>query len=167
MSPIFAWDFRRITQLMFPRPPILPQSLISQLCAVKQTGNKKPANVSEHTHLCHSKTLPYVVYIITFFSLQRSEDEQCCRQWLCKAAAESSHRWRDIEEEKFSSGEEHFLGSFLKVGHWSLWWTMLFWGRLGDDAHPARIGNSRPRPSHFGEGCGSCAARTYAAKRAA
>ncbi len=65
-------------------------------------------------------------------------------------AVQSSHRWRDTEEEKFSKGEERF-GLLVnkkkrkkKVGHWSLWWVVLFWGRLGDDAHPARIGNRHP-----------------------
>ena len=51
-----------------------------------------------------------------------------------------------LKEKKFSQGKERF-GLLVKVGHWSLWWVMLFWGRLYDDAQPAQTGNRRPHPS--------------------
>lgn len=61
-------------------------------------------------------------------------------------AVQPSRRWKDTTEEKFSKGEELF-GLLVKVGHWSLWWEALFWGRHSDDALPAQIGNRHPRPS--------------------
>lgn len=76
---------------------------------------------------------------------------------LGSPAVQPSRRWKDTTEEKFSKGEELF-GLLVKVGHWSLWWEALFWGRLWWRS-PSTDWEQTPSSIHFGKRCRNCAAR--------
>lgn len=81
-----------------------------------------------------------------FWSLADWFVPPCDWDTFCFATLKHTPVGWTTDEENFRKDERHF-GLLVKVGHWSLWWVALFWGRLGGDARSARIGKRRTCPS--------------------